>query len=180
MLPLWLPKCYHMVHSLPLSPMDSLALSPSLSPPVTGAVFDCSPDKRELYDLSPRLAVLSPGLILKPNCSASSPLRPIPLYPPPCSCRGRLFSGRKWIAPRWAQEPERSWERGEPPTQARPAASRWGNVGERLSDTRINLTTLHHTAWLTACPSASALGPEPGNRLCNHHWVGEQSIQTGR
>lgn len=33
---------------------------------------------------------------------------------------------------------------------------------------------------LTDCPSASALGPEPGNRLCNRHWAGERSIQTGR
>ncbi|KAF3835195.1 hypothetical protein F7725_027753 [Dissostichus mawsoni] len=33
-----------------------------------------------------------------------------------------------------------------PPPQARPAASRRGNVGERLSDTRINPSALHHTA----------------------------------
>lgn len=30
-LPPWLPKCYHMVHSLPLSLMARLCLSPSLS-----------------------------------------------------------------------------------------------------------------------------------------------------
>ena len=76
LLPPWLPKCYHMVRSLPLSLTVPLSLSPSLSRPVTEAVFDCSPDKRELYDLSPGLAVPSPGLILKPNSSPLHPLAP--------------------------------------------------------------------------------------------------------
>lgn len=117
MLPPCLCKCYHMVCSRSLSPTVLLSCSASLSQPITGAVFDCGPDKQELYDLSPGLAVPSPGLILKPNCSPSQPLL-LSLHPLPpfCSCRGRLFSGRKWIAPRWAQEPERSWERGEPPS----------------------------------------------------------------
>lgn len=82
MLPLWLPKCYHMVGSPSLSPIVLLSRSPSLSWPITGAVFDCGPDKRELYDLSPGLAVPSPGLILKPN-SSPSPRLPHPIAPPP-------------------------------------------------------------------------------------------------
>lgn len=65
---------------LSLSWFFSLFLPLSLSA-VTGAVFDCSPDKRELYDLSPGLAVPSPGLILKPNSSPSPPLPPSPYTP---------------------------------------------------------------------------------------------------
>lgn len=96
LLPPWLRKCYHMVHSASLSHTVLLSVSTSLSQPITAAGFDCSPDKRELYDLSPELAVPSPGLALKPN-SSPSPLFPSSLAAPAfsCSCKGRLFSGRK-------------------------------------------------------------------------------------
>lgn len=84
MLPPCLCKCYHMVHSLTLPTTVILCCSASLSQPITGAVFDCGPDKQELYDLSPGLAVPSPGLILKPNCSPSQPfllsLHPLPPF----------------------------------------------------------------------------------------------------
>lgn len=170
MLPLWLPKCYHMVRSPSLSPIVLLSRSPSLSWPITGAVFDCGPDKWELYDLSPGLAVPSPGLILKPNSSPSPRLPPYhctphsPHTPSSCSCRGRLFSGRKWIAPRWAQEPERSWERGEPPSAGPACCQPPGECGRApLWHTHQPLCPPPHrlTDWLPA----STLGSEPGNRL---------------
>lgn len=162
MLPLWLPKCYHMVRSPSLSPIVLLSRSPSLSWPITGAVFDCGPDKWELYDLSPGLAVPSPGLILKPNSSPSPRLPPYhctphsPPHPFLLQLQGKAVF---WQEMNSSQMSAGTWEvvRKRRTPLRRPgllpaAGGMWASASLTHASTPLPSTT--PPDWLTACLNA--------------------------
>lgn len=169
LLPPWLPKCYHMVHSPSLSHGFSVFLLLPLSlMALHWACLWLQPRQARALWFKPRACCTKPWTHFEAKLRSLPSSPPIPLQPPtphptPLQLQGKAVF---WQEMNSSQMSAGTWEvvrKRRTPLRRPGLLPATGGMWESASLTHAS-TALPSTTppdWLTA----SVLGPEPGNRL---------------